>query len=61
MKRSRKRQSGQATTEYALITLVLCMMLVAPIDGSDGFMFKAINAYKTYYTGYYYVLNLPFP
>jgi Flp pilus assembly pilin Flp len=54
-------RGGQAMTEYAIILAVLSLALVAPIDGSNGFMSMAIKAYRDYYVSYYYVLNLPFP
>jgi Flp pilus assembly pilin Flp len=48
--------------EYALILAVLSLALLLPIGGSKkAFMGAILDAYRTYYASFYYVLNLPFP
>jgi Flp pilus assembly pilin Flp len=55
-------RNGQASAEYALILAALSMALLLPIGGSHkAFMGAILDAYKTYFDSFYYVLNLPFP
>ena len=69
MRRFLRSQRGQALTEYTIISAVVVAALVVPFPASlfppsiagKSFMTAMLDAYQSYYTSFYYVLNLPFP
>lgn len=54
---SRGRQAGQAYTEYVVV--VLLVVLVLTVGGSDSVMSQLLAAFRSFYAAYSYTLSMP--
>jgi hypothetical protein len=64
--RTRRRghqQRGQGMTEYILIVLLTVVLaLLVPVPGTNRTVMELfLDAYKSYYDSFYFVLNMPLP
>jgi hypothetical protein len=57
-----RQQRGQGTTEYIVLVFFAIILVVMPIPPSKQNVIELfLEAYKTYYDSYYFVLNMPLP
>lgn len=61
MSRSRRRERGQALTEYALVAIVLVAALFAPWLGGRSPFVALLEALAVYLRSFEVVLSLPVP
>lgn len=54
---SRRRQAGQAYTEYVLVALLI--VLVLTVGGENSLMAQLLAAFRSFYESYSYTLSMP--
>ena len=52
------KQTGQASIEYILVSILAVFILIKPDDQGDVPIVKLANALKTYYHGYAYAISM---
>jgi len=52
------KQTGQATIEYTLVSILAVFILIKPDDQGDVPIVKLANALKTQYQGYAYAISM---
>ena len=52
------KQTGQASIEYILVSILAVFILIKPDDQGDVPIVKLANALKTYYHGYGYAISM---
>ena len=52
------KQTGQASIEYILVSILAVFILIKPDDQGDVPIVKLANALKTYYHGYSYAISM---
>jgi hypothetical protein len=53
----RRRQLGQAATEYTIVLFFAVMVLIVPDENGDVAVVKLANALKTYYNAFAYAIS----
>ena len=69
-KLARRKARGQAMVEYSILNWVMVLALIlgvsvrmvpVPVGPPANVIEMFLNAYRTYYDGFYFVLSLPYP